>query len=808
MNTIHTPAQFASVPKTVHRKWQTELKSYGILYLYAMFGYGKTCQACHFAKTQFKEWAYCSATDPDFLEMAEGFANASDTRKHKSLLILDDVQWVRTADDRTRLFNLLLLQARHPDQLEIMLLSRARLPEYLVPLRVTQRLIVDNHRDLLLDKTQMIALFTENERLAHLTPGQIDKCASHCLMHTHGCALWVQMYLQHIGETPDSPDTALAQANCDIVYQLDHKMLGQWPERYRTTFLQLAVFPCFTIDMAKQVLGQEAPALIDDFLQLSSILRFTAPDLYSFHPEAHRYLTQKLETLPFLVRNHAYLIAAEHYEKTRAFEQSLACYHKAGQTDKIIELVIYLLENAEGCTFAELSEQYINLLTPERELQNPRITGAKAMLAAYRMNPEESSLYLKKLKQMAHCPPPGLDPAIALSVYIRTLIASPCVGAEQLKENLLLCSKYVHKCGTPLKNIMPTGNFPSVLNGGLDLLAWVPNITVLFAMMKPAVTLALGVEGVGAPDAAMGEILYEQNKHVRAMASLTHALSDANFKGSIRVQYAVTGIMARLLQSEGQLETAREILLNISEKASQQQFLELLPNIQTSLMQCALLQHEVETYTNWLQTDAPDEHRTFYITTRFGLLCKARVYTALGRTLEALYILDNLAQYAALYHRPYLQIELLILSAIILHQRKEEWQPALLDAVQQAAPYQLVRVFADQGAALLPLWKQMDWSTATTPLPAKYLSTIGKELGIMAGYYPQYLQLPQQYACLTAKEQAVLQLLATGKNNTQIATELSINLGTAKFHVANILKKLKAENRTVAVKIAQKEGLV
>lgn len=354
---------------------------------------------------------------------------------------------------------------------------------------------------------------------------------------------------------------------------------------------------------------------------------------------------------------------------------------------------------------------------------------------------------------------------------------------------------------------MPTGNFPSVMNGGLDLLPLAPYISTLFPIMKKAVTITLGTEGVGAPDAAIGEFYYEQNDLVKSMASLTSALSDANFKGSIRVQYAITGIMARLLQSEGQIDISQDILHNLHEKASEEHFTELLPNIDTSLIHCALLKQNIEEYTNWLNTSAPDEHSTFYITNRFTLLTKARVYTALDRTLEALYIIDTLDKYAELYQRPYMRIELLILKSIILYKRNDDWKPLLIEAIHQAHNYKLIRIFADQGIALLPLWKEIDWSSLPQ-VKKSYRNTILKEMTLMANLYPNYLQISHKYAVLTTKELAVLQLLAEGQNNTQIATSLHINLGTAKFHVSNIMKKLHAENRTVAVKNAHKEGLI
>jgi DNA-binding NarL/FixJ family response regulator len=61
---------------------------------------------------------------------------------------------------------------------------------------------------------------------------------------------------------------------------------------------------------------------------------------------------------------------------------------------------------------------------------------------------------------------------------------------------------------------------------------------------------------------------------------------------------------------------------------------------------------------------------------------------------------------------------------------------------------------------------------------------------------------------LTAREREVLALIASGRDNGQIATELFISPGTAKSHVSHILRKLEAENRTAAAVQAARIGLV
>jgi len=61
---------------------------------------------------------------------------------------------------------------------------------------------------------------------------------------------------------------------------------------------------------------------------------------------------------------------------------------------------------------------------------------------------------------------------------------------------------------------------------------------------------------------------------------------------------------------------------------------------------------------------------------------------------------------------------------------------------------------------------------------------------------------------LTRREREVLQMLAEGLANKEIAARLAISDHTVKFHVASILGKLGASTRTEAVSVGIRRGLV
>jgi DNA-binding NarL/FixJ family response regulator len=73
---------------------------------------------------------------------------------------------------------------------------------------------------------------------------------------------------------------------------------------------------------------------------------------------------------------------------------------------------------------------------------------------------------------------------------------------------------------------------------------------------------------------------------------------------------------------------------------------------------------------------------------------------------------------------------------------------------------------------------------------------------------PAFLSGKDQTDMLTAREREILQLLADGMSNADVAAKLFISQETVKSHVRHILTKLEADTRTHAVAIALRESII
>jgi len=91
-------------------------------------------------------------------------------------------------------------------------------------------------------------------------------------------------------------------------------------------------------------------------------------------------------------------------------------------------------------------------------------------------------------------------------------------------------------------------------------------------------------------------------------------------------------------------------------------------------------------------------------------------------------------------------------------------------------------------------------------LPSKLAARVLEEFARMARRAPAATE--QDNSALTAREFEVLQWIATGATDKEIAGRLSISLHTVKSHVRSILNKLHALNRREASTLAERHGWI
>jgi two-component system response regulator DesR len=78
----------------------------------------------------------------------------------------------------------------------------------------------------------------------------------------------------------------------------------------------------------------------------------------------------------------------------------------------------------------------------------------------------------------------------------------------------------------------------------------------------------------------------------------------------------------------------------------------------------------------------------------------------------------------------------------------------------------------------------------------------------MTVFRPQRETAPAAPAQLSVREREVLDLIATGATNREIADRLFLSPHTVKEHTSAVYRKLAVRNRAEAVRQAQERGLI
>ena len=78
--------------------------------------------------------------------------------------------------------------------------------------------------------------------------------------------------------------------------------------------------------------------------------------------------------------------------------------------------------------------------------------------------------------------------------------------------------------------------------------------------------------------------------------------------------------------------------------------------------------------------------------------------------------------------------------------------------------------------------------------------------GVRARSCPAAARVDPRSPALTPRERDLVELIAQGRDNAQIAAQLGLSEKTVRNHITSIFAKLEVENRAQAIVLARKRG--
>jgi len=327
------------------------------------------------------------------------------------------------------------------------------------------------------------------------------------------------------------------------------------------------------------------------------------------------------------------------------------------------------------------------------------------------------------------------------------------------------------------------------------------------------------IPAAGLGSVMKGRILYEHNDLLNAQEALTAGIAGMEHFSLKRGEITGRILLARVKLALDEFGSARELIENAWEIIQKHHLKQIMIPAAAYRARLYLQMGDLEKAAQWAATIKLPDDSPLDPASEYDHMTLARVKLAQGRLEECQQILARLLSPAESAGRMARTIEILALQAVSAsaQQDEDEALSALKHALVLAEPEGFVRSFVDEGEPMRLLLLEYQAS-----LKQKIQDgSDGESLRILAytdkllAAFPQVKPVDKPNSNnkslldpLSERELEVLQLIASGHSNQEIADKLVVTVSTVKTHINRLYSKLGTQRRTQAIIIARERGLL
>lgn len=748
--------------------------------------------------------------------------------EQRYLLALDDYHLIETPEIHATVS---LLLEHLPSNIQIAIASRADPPLQLSRLRARGQIVELRASELRFSRTEIADFFKQTVSMM-LSQTQIE----HLDQASEGWAAALRLMTLSLHDTHQLvDDTAIdrllnrySAAQQHIFDYFADEVFAQQAEATRKFLLDTCVLNQLTPDLCEALTGDcSAPLILNRLAQVNLFLipLSDAQPIYRYHHLAEEFLRQRLQLENPVRFGELHRAAAEWYEAHGEWVESVQHALVAKDTDYAVWLIetyawealtsrgeimtilswlphfpqSVLKRYARLCLYfsrslyltgdLERSEDYVRLAAEsldkgethirERQALQAIAANYRATLAAYRGDVETAQTWIEQAVVLRHAVGDLDQVRIANTEAFLHYLRGDVPAARRAYTHALELAQHIqHHYLT------------------LDAHYYLAQIDLLAAELgavreRCEVVLAQYTTPIGPLSVIMlplAQALFQQNQPVEAEVLLRKALALARRSHIPDVLWYANVLLADTLLSRGETAEAEVCILQARAQARGYHSAMIDAFIDAAEARLMLRSGQTQAAVDWAkqyqQAEKAHYHQDYENLTLARVWLEQREYERIGALLTQL-IAD--AQPAG---RVGTIIAAEALRALI-HQAVGEVDVAL-NALRRtltlAQPHGFMRLFLNAGQPMLKLLR------------------LALERGVVPEYVTSLLEMAARadYTrhpadTLTEREIEVLQHIAQGASNQEIADALVVSLGTVKSHIHHIMDKLGAQNRTEAV---------
>ncbi len=325
---------------------------------------------------------------------------------------------------------------------------------------------------------------------------------------------------------------------------------------------------------------------------------------------------------------------------------------------------------------------------------------------------------------------------------------------------------------------------------------------------------AINLPAVGRVYASLGKLNYERYKLDVATEHLQHAVDLClSWPGFADDAIYSMIVLAAVYRSQHRVEAAEAMLGQAKLLGQENDLQSWLEQVDVALANLWLWETDYSQVIAWMNardqaTESGSESSPYL--QELVAIVRVRLLMAQNKMTEARTLLKELILKAEATGRGARLIEFYMLKALILRQmgRKDESILVLGRALTLAEAEGFVRIFLDEGDSMYMMFQLAAGKGVAKPFLGQLLSQFEAREGISGASSSGLTHQQPIVEPLTPREREVLQLMASGLSNPEIAQSLYIAVSTVKTHVKNIFGKLQVENRFQAIERARALNLI